>query len=520
MKRKSWLVLLLCALLFSGCEKQPAPEESAIAIGAATKPPHSETLPPEAADPPLMHEPQSAENTVTARPAVSDQIVDSGTDDGVNWYLTKSDAGYALHVSGETIPEKWLTGVARFTNTDNNGGNSIIHQIKSLNVDNHVVRIGGRAFSGCSELTDVTFGTGVEETGDQLFMDCNKLYQVQFTGRKVPAEALMNNTAVQEVVLSPDCREIGPKAFSNCTALRKVKGAGASLLILNDYTFSGCTALGEVPDLSGLRIMGAGAFEGCTAIKQVTFPESLTGIGPYAFKGCAGLTDLRFPRQGDLQIGNNAFENCTALSRVEMTGAVYSIGDNAFRACSSLTFLSLGGQSSMGDNVLSDCSNVTVTVYGSLPAEALKNSTAVSTVIFSGNRVIAKEAFSGCTALKELIFTEETPVVIIGDQAFFGCSGLTEVELCQGLEEIGSKAFADCSGMEKITLPKSLKKVGSALFANNARFMEAPRKAICYAGNKAGWNAVEKPAPGTGTSWNAGLTTSDWQELEITCLNK
>lgn len=511
MKRKHWLILaavLLCALTLGGCEKQEAQETAAPTAVVATRPPQTEP------DNPVSTSPQRTDA------AVSEQVIDRSTDNGVSWYITRDGAGYTLHVSGAQIPDGWINSVARFTNTDSNGSNSLISQIKHLVLKDDVTQIGGRAFANCTALTDVTLGAGVTDMGNQVFFGCQNLFEVQFTGTQVPAAALKGNTVVQYARISKDCTAIGNEAFSGCTALLSVDGATPALVQLGDSAFAKCTALSAAPDMSGLRIMGASVFEGCTALKRITFPQTLTSIGSYAFQGCSALQEIVFPQRGDMSIGSNAFENCTALSRVELTSAVYSADNAAFRGCTALISLTLGGQSKLGADLLSGCSNVTVTVVGTLPEDALRDSSAVVKVSFEGCRVVSAHAFSYCTSLKELAFREDKPVVIIGDEAFRGCSGLIVVELGSGLEEIGSRAFADCSGLKEITLPKSLKKIGSAVFANATNFADST-SGIRYEGDEAAWQKVTKPAQRTGVSWNAGISSNgDTAEPKITYLRR
>lgn len=521
MKHKHMLLLLICAVLFGGCAKTTTQETAGIVPAAATKPPQEQSASTES-----FEYYQADENIVNETggrvEAASEEstVVDSGVDGGVEWNLIKKEVGFELRVGGTKIPEGWIKSVPRFTSTDKNGNNSLISRITSVVILDDVTTLGGRAFAGCTALTDVTVGAGVTQMDEQVFMECQSLFSVRFSGTKVPAAALKDNTVVKYVYISSTCTEIGKEAFSGCTALLSVEGASAALVYIQDYAFTKCTSLSGIMDVPGLRLMGMGSFEGCTSIKQIVLPETLISIGAYSFRGCTALYDIQFPQRGDMQIGNNAFENCTSLNRVDLTEAVYSVGDAAFRSCTSLLSISVGGQSSIGADVLAQCTNVTITVTGNLPEEAFKDSAALIKVVFDGNKEIAKGAFSGCTALKTLVFSEEQPVLIIGEEAFFGCAGLVNIELCYGLEEIGTRSFANCAGLETITIPKSLKKIGSAVFSSNPKFIENPRKSIRYAGSEKEWSAVEKPVWETGISWNAGLTRNDREEPIITYLNR
>lgn len=63
--------------------------------------------------------------------------------------------------------------------------------------------------------------------------------------------------------------------------------------------------------------------------------------------------------------------------------------------------------------------------------------------------VIEDEAFMGCTELTEVVIPEGT--TSIGERAFYGCSGLTSVTIPDSVTEIGEEAFANCTGLTEMT---------------------------------------------------------------------
>ena len=63
---------------------------------------------------------------------------------------------------------------------------------------------------------------------------------------------------------------------------------------------------------------------------------------------------------------------------------------------------------------------------------------------------IGGNAFEGCSGLTEQ--TLPSSVTSIGDCAFYGCTGLTELILPNSVSSIGDIAFTYCSGLEKITV--------------------------------------------------------------------
>ena len=71
---------------------------------------------------------------------------------------------------------------------------------------------------------------------------------------------------------------------------------------------------------------------------------------------------------------------------------------------------------------------------------------------------IGGNAFEGCSGLTELILPNS--VTSIGNAAFFGCSGLTELILPNNVTSIGDSAFSGCSGMTELTLPNGVMSIG------------------------------------------------------------
>ena len=75
---------------------------------------------------------------------------------------------------------------------------------------------------------------------------------------------------------------------------------------------------------------------------------------------------------------------------------------------------------------------------------------------------IGGNAFEGCSGLTELILPNS--VTSIGNAAFFGCSSLTELILPNNVTSIGDSAFEGCSGLTELTLPDSVASIGDGAF--------------------------------------------------------
>ena len=75
---------------------------------------------------------------------------------------------------------------------------------------------------------------------------------------------------------------------------------------------------------------------------------------------------------------------------------------------------------------------------------------------------IGGNAFEGCSGLTELILPNS--VTSIGNAAFFGCSGLTELILPNSVTSIGDCAFYGCTGLTELILPNSVSSIGDIAF--------------------------------------------------------
>jgi predicted metalloenzyme YecM len=162
-------------------------------------------------------------------------------------------------------------------------------------------------------------------------------------------------------------------------------------------------------------------------LDSVCIPNSVTYIGALAFAWRTGLTSIEIPNSVT-SIGQQAFCHCS-LTSVIIPNSVTSIGSDAFGQCSSLTSISVD--------------------EGNLIYDSRNNCNAI--IETASNMLIA-----GC---QNTIIPSS--VTSIGSFAFYGCSGLTSIDIGNNVTSIGAVAFWE-SGLTSVTIPNSV----TSMFGN------------------------------------------------------
>ncbi len=77
------------------------------------------------------------------------------------------------------------------------------------------------------------------------------------------------------------------------------------------------------------------------------------------------------------------------------------------------------------------------------------------------------EAYSGAVSIPATVTYDGITYTVtsIGDDAFYRCSGLTEVTIPESVTSIGMEAFIQCTKLTSVTIPESVKSIGMGAFA-------------------------------------------------------
>ena len=182
---------------------------------------------------------------------------------------------------------------------------------------------------------------------------------------------------------------------------------------------------------------------------------SVTSIDSDAFKDCNGITTVS-TYDSLKSIGSNAFLRCSGLLSISIGRYVNSIEYDSFDGCTSLEQITVNALNYKYDS-RDDCNAIIVKNTKQLLL-GCKNTTIPNTVVSIGN-----DAFKGCNGLTEI--TIPNSVQTIGEYAFYNCTGLTSVTIGNSVTSIGIWAFSGCNSLSSIVIPQSVTSIGKCAFS-------------------------------------------------------
>ena len=503
------LGLLLCALMMGGilasCNKRetptPEPKTDGVKVTEASKTPSKTTERPEETTKKPDGTTKKPEET-TKKPEETTQKPE-GTE-GLEYYPLP-DGTYA--VGGGTT--KYLTEIV----------------IPATYKGKAVTVIQESAFANFPNLTSITIPDSVTSIGNNAFFECNNLNAVFITDiakwcgisfgtyRSNPLiyanNLYLNGTLVTDLVIPDSVTSIGSCAFYYCTGLTNIT-ISDGVTSIGDSAFYYCTGLTSITISDSVTSIGDMAFSGCSGLVGIVVADgnptyqaagnclietesktliagcknsviptdgSVTSIGERAFWGCIGLTNITIP-SSVTSIGSETFYDCTGLTSITIPNSVTNIGISAFSGCESLASITLPfvgenadgtggigfGYIFNGGNIPASLKTVVITGGTSIGDNAFYGYSGLTSITIPNSVTsIGSSAFSGCTGLTSITIPDS--VTSIGRYAFSGCIGLASITIPNSVTSIGSSAFSDCTGLTSIKIPNSVTNIGSSAFS-------------------------------------------------------
>lgn len=228
-------------------------------------------------------------------------------------------------------------------------------------------------------------------------------------------------------------------------------------------------------------------------LKSITLPNTLEYIGASVFSDCTALTEIKLPNNSLRSLGNSAFGGCTGIKHFHIPETVWSM-HNSFSGCKGIESITVDWMSTYyraEDGILYNLDKSEILFVYSLDGTTL--------TIPKTARNIQSSALDLCTELerfeceegsvyytaaegvlyananygKALIMAPKKlagklvvpdDVAVVGQNAFNGCTLLTEVQLPASLTKIDGATFRFCSSLAKINIPESVTYIGQRAF--------------------------------------------------------
>lgn len=303
------------------------------------------------------------------------------------------------------------------------------------------------------------------------------------------------------------------------TSLKKYCGKGGIVRIP-----IGVTDIGHFDLFSEYHDILDHAFYNCKNIIHVEIPNTVVRIGVYEFHNCSGLKTITISNSVK-RIGMHAFSFCSSLTEIRIPNSVADIGYCAFTHCDNLRNITVDNENGIYKST-NDC---LINTERKELILGCKNS------IIPRNNTVTKicgYAFYGCRGLTSLEIPEN--VKSIGDNAFndcsalvdivlsdngwgicSGCSSLKTVTLLKSVKNISREMFCHCDNLTQIVIPSGVNSIMESAFSNcaNLNSVDIPGTVIkidkyafygCkslstinFRGTKAQWKKIEK-----GDNWN------------------
>lgn len=325
----------------------------------------------------------------------------------------------------------------------------------------------------------------------------------------IPDQAFKNKKTLSHFSFPEKITYIGAAAFSNTS----LSGA---LIIPDDVTEIGASAfsvtlIGSVSFSPRLNRIGSYAFSTCTSLTgTLTLPETLTYIDASAFMDCSFTGELHLPNSLEY-IGSSAFQNCGYfVGNLRIPDKITELYGWTFYSSNKTPFrngtLNLNNVTKYGVCDFCNCAFIGELIIpegtSEIPTDFFYNNdercaNLTRVVLPNSLRRIGTEAFAGQKKMcKNIVFPEG--LILIGKNAFGGCSQIHSIELPSTIQMIDQTAFSGCFNLSNIVCravePPSVMQGAFDGVAKDNFTVEVPAQSVTRYKTESGWSDFRRIA--------------------------
>ena len=239
------------------------------------------------------------------------------------------------------------------------------------------------------------------------------------------SSVVLTGSSIKKLIIQKDVKEL-PDAFAyQLKALEEVIFEG-EIESIGSNAFGGCEKLESV-ELGKVKSMGNGVFINCPSLKSLKIEEDenlVLSSNTVASWGTnwPGAAPLETFELGAGTINFNLNGKKDTLKEVKLGDGVKDIPDYFLSGCTKLETLEIGnGITKIGKHAFEQTDITSITIPDSVTA-------------------IGEQAFNGCTSLTEVNIPKNSKLETIGDGAFYDTRVL-KMYLPGGVKTLGSGAF-------------------------------------------------------------------------------
>ncbi len=303
-------------------------------------------------------------------------------------------------------------------------------------------------FEDCKVLDSVTLPDQLESIGQYAFRNCLSLKTIT-----LPVSFKAFGTGL---MIDSEFRDNGAAVFAGCSALTEII-IPEGVKELSSSLFQGCSSLAKITLPSTLETIGYNVFDGCSSLSAITLPDGLKSIGSGVFRNCSAIKNISIPNVSSYELGE-MFMGCSSLQSVKLPDGIEYFSNLMFAGCSSLTAITVPeGVTRIGDSCFKGCLSLSEIILPST-LQKIEDGAFGYGEFYDGYDYVY---MGGCSNLTSIDIPSS--VTYIGYSAFKG-SGLTEIEIPEGLTSIPRDCFSGCSDLAKVVLPEGIEVIGSNAF--------------------------------------------------------
>jgi hypothetical protein len=368
---------------------------------------------------------------------------------------------------------------------------------EKLSFPNTLEEIGAYCFS-------YSFGSGVDVEipssvlnlrGDTFSWSGIKSIKFPSTLETIEGSCFRNSGLAGDLVFPSSLKSIGMTAFYG-TLITSVT-FNDNMTYVDSSCFGGCRYLSTV-NFSSVKTINSYAFANCIALTKVLFPTTIKTISSWAFLGCTNL-DFKIVKYNEDGTEKSSEITTNVIEYLENYTNITSIDGNAFKNCTKLTgtfynkLTTQGGTCKLGSTIFSGTGVVvTVDLTDGLVVNKDGTTYSIKDNAYTGATLLTGKVDLGNIKLKD---GSTATITSVGNSAFRGCTGITEIVIPDTVTSIGNYAFCDCSSLTSIKLPKNsdFKLLSSYVLAgcSSLKNITIPSSVTSYGGYVFSESAIE-----------------------------